>query len=47
MRGRRSLGRVVHPLLVGTNSVERIVREFEEIPRQAMSTEGQEPRREE
>ena len=43
MHGRRSLGRGVHPPLEGTSRV----REFEAIPRQAMSTEGQQPRREE
>ncbi|KAK0576202.1 hypothetical protein LWI29_013644 [Acer saccharum] len=40
MHGRRSLEREVHPLLDGTTHVERSVREFEEIPRQAMSIEG-------
>ena len=43
MHGRRSLGRGVHPPLKGTSRV----REFEEIPRQAMSTERQQPKREE
>jgi hypothetical protein len=42
MHGRRSLGRGVHPPLEGTSRV----REFEAIPRQTMSTEGQQPRRE-
>ena len=43
MHGRRSLGRGVHPSLEGTSRV----RKFKEIPRQDMSTEGQQPRREE
>ena len=38
MHGRRSLGRGVYPLLDGTNRVDRIVREFEEFPKEAMST---------
>ena len=42
MHGRRSLGRGLYPPLEGTSRV----REFEAIPRQAMSTEGQQPRRE-
>ena len=42
MHGRRSLGRGVHPPLEDTSHV----REFEAIPRQTMSTEGQQPRRE-
>ena len=42
MHGRRSLGRGVHPPLEGTSRV----REFEAIPRQTMSIEGQQPRRE-
>jgi len=42
MHSRRSLGRGVHPPLEGTSRV----REFEAIPRQTMSTEGQQPRRE-
>ena len=42
MHGRRSLGRGVHPPLEGTSRV----REFEAILRQAISTEGQQPRRE-
>ncbi|KAK0596280.1 hypothetical protein LWI29_014319 [Acer saccharum] len=46
MHGRRSLGRGLYPPLDGTNHVERSMREFEEIPRQAMSTEGQDPKRE-
>ena len=47
MHGRRSLGRGVHPPLGESSHVGRIVREVEEIPRQAISTEGQDPRREE
>ncbi|KAK0597013.1 hypothetical protein LWI29_020969 [Acer saccharum] len=47
MHGRRSLGRGLHPPLDGTSRVERIVREIEEIPRQVMSTEGQDHMREE
>ena len=47
MHGRRSLGRGLYPPLDGTSCVERIEREFEVIPRQDMSTEGQDPRREE
>ena len=42
MHGRRSLGRGVHPPLEGTSRV----REFEAIPRETMSTEGQQPMRE-
>ncbi|KAK0606613.1 hypothetical protein LWI29_001539 [Acer saccharum] len=46
MHGKRSLGRGVHPPLGESSRVGRIVREVEEIPRQTMSTVGQEPRRE-
>ncbi|KAI9191952.1 hypothetical protein LWI28_015936 [Acer negundo] len=46
MDGRKSLGRGLHPPREESSCVGRIAREFEEIPRQDMNMEGQEPRRE-
>ncbi|KAI9168998.1 hypothetical protein LWI28_005215 [Acer negundo] len=46
MHSRRSLGRGLHPPREESSRVGRIAREFEEIPRQDMNMEGQEPRKE-